>query len=659
MGNSSGVLASGIGLASRFGVAAVYALLCLRACKICFHAMQQNGYRVWGTSYFRALGRMGLRMTFALTLTGAVCGAISLRLPRIGLLLAAAGCALSLFCERGVAGKTPLVYTNRIKRTAVLLYVLLTAIGSVSGGYAAFVPMFLPFLVFVSFTLLLPVEAGVRKRFLKRCSARLEKYGTKVIGITGSAGKTGVKRILTDMLAKKYRVLATPESYNTPMGVAKTVNELLTPEIEYLIVEMGARNPGDIRELCELTRPTAGIVTAVFEQHMETFGSIDNVTNTKFELPEYLAGRGFCVLNGDNERIRNRLLEMISYGDDMTVREHASTVASADVSGVAFENCAEAEAAGSVCNGEKNVRRTDGGALEESDNGECFRKEECGTEYGESEGEECCGIRGEEEGGAEYGGMSGKEECGAERCGMNGEEEGGAAWNEEEREGRSFFGEPLCSLYTVGSRTPRADFRLKEASCDAEGSLLTLGILGKEYRVRTALLGRHQWNNILTAAYTALLLGVAPSDVVEAIGELKAVPHRLEVVSKGKITVLDDSYNANPEGARYALECLSLFEGRRIVVTPGLIEEGAYTQRLNRELGRTAARYCEIAFFIGRNADCLREGAEEYRAQTGDYRCAVFTADNLKKASEALSEKLRYGDVVLFENDLPDCYEKT
>ena len=641
MWDSIGVLAWGIELAPWFGgAAAVYALLCLRVCKVYLHAMQQNGYQVLQRSYFRVIGRMGLWTTLALTFTGIVCGVISMFLPWTGLALSAAGCALCLLCERRVAGKTPLVYTNRIRRTAVLLYALLLALCWLAGQYAAFMPLLLPYLVWAAFALLLPVEAAIRKRFLNRCTARLRKYGTKVIGVTGSAGKTGVKRILAEMLAKKYRVLATPKSYNTPMGVAKTVNEQLTPEIEYLIVEMGARHPGDIRELCELTRPTAGIVTAVFEQHMETFGSIENVTSTKFELPEYLADRGFCVLNGDNANIRNRLREMASDGNDRKARDSAESVVQPDASKSQIGRRSDQEQAASGSGREPEKCRADGCAVEEPGYGGCTGgegKEKCSAES--------VGRGSEEERSAGCFGKKSKEKCSAECTG-------------EEREERSFSGEPLCSLYAVGCMTPRADFRLKEASCDADGSLLTLEILGKEYRVRTALLGRHQWNNILLAAYTALLLGVEPDDVAAAIGELKAAPHRLEVVSKGKITVLDDSYNANPEGARCALECLSLFEGRRIVVTPGLVEEGARTQQLNRELGQAAAQYCDIAFFVGRNAAYLQEGAEEYQMQTEDRRCSVYTVDNLKRASEALAGKIQFGDVVLFENDLPDIYEK-
>ena len=577
-------LASGFAIAPWFAaIAAVLALLYLRACKLFFHVMQQSGYDLQ-RAYFRVIGRMGLRLTLALTFTGAAAGIVSLFFPWCGLAAGALGCGLCLLCERKAAGKTPLVCTNRIRRTAALLYALLFALCWAAGHHAAFLPLFLPVLVWTAFALMQPVEAVIRRRFLQRCSQKLNRCKTKVIGVTGSAGKTGVKRILAHMLSKKYRVLATPKSYNTPLGVARTVNEQLTSDIEYLVVEMGARHRGDILELCRLTEPVAGIVTSVFEQHMETFGTLECVTDTKFELPEYLlSGRGFCVLNGDNPAIRRRLDEMRGLAGEASAGEEPKK------------------------SGVTGSERAADGRTGEGDDRNGPARESCEP----------------------HGGETSRTEEGA-----------------------------LCSLYAVGSQTPRPDFRLRSASCDAEGSLLTLEILGREYRVSTALLGRHQWNNILVAAYTALLLGVEAGQVVEAISELKAAPHRLEIVSRGNITVLDDSYNANPEGARCAFECLSLFEGRHVAVTPGLVEEGSRTAQLNRELGENAARYCDVAILVGRNAPYMEEGAVDYQRQTDDRKCRLICVENLKEASQTLAELIRFGDVVLFENDLPDLYEK-
>ena len=94
-----------------------------------------------------------------------------------------------------------------------------------------------------------------------------------MIGITGSYGKTSAKNFLHALLSVKYNVLMTPESYNTTMGVVRTIREQLRPSHQIFIAEMGAKNPGDIREICDLVRPRYGMITSIGEQHLETFGT--------------------------------------------------------------------------------------------------------------------------------------------------------------------------------------------------------------------------------------------------------------------------------------------------------------------------------------------------------------------------------------------------
>ena len=128
--------------------------------------------------------------------------------------------------------------------------------------------------------------------------------GLTVIGITGSYGKTSTKNFLHSLLSVKYNVLMTPESYNTTMGVVRTVRERLRPTHQVFIVEMGAKNPGDIREICDLVRPKYGMITSIGEQHLETFKTLDNIIKTKFELADAIPRRD-CLLNLDNRYIRD------------------------------------------------------------------------------------------------------------------------------------------------------------------------------------------------------------------------------------------------------------------------------------------------------------------------------------------------------------------
>lgn len=125
----------------------------------------------------------------------------------------------------------------------------------------------------------------------------------KVIGITGSYGKTSTKHYLNRILSEQFEVLMTPGSYNTTLGVIRTIREMMKPYTEIFICEMGAKNIGDIRDICELVHPTIGIVTAVGPQHLESFKTIENVRRTKFELIDSLPADGLAVVNDDFEPI--------------------------------------------------------------------------------------------------------------------------------------------------------------------------------------------------------------------------------------------------------------------------------------------------------------------------------------------------------------------
>lgn len=179
-----------------------------------------------------------------------------------------------------------------------------------------------------------PVENRIAAGFVADARRRLAAHpDLLVIGITGSYGKTSVKNFLAALLAVKYNVLMTPGSYNTTMGVVRTVREMLRPTHQVFIAEMGAKQPGDIREICELVSPRYGILTSIGEQHLETFGSIDAIVQTKFELADAIGPDGAVFLNYDNDYIRSRAVAAptvtyAAYGQadytasDMTVDNH-------------------------------------------------------------------------------------------------------------------------------------------------------------------------------------------------------------------------------------------------------------------------------------------------------------------------------------------------
>ena len=127
---------------------------------------------------------------------------------------------------------------------------------------------------------------------------RLSMAG-RVVGITGSTGKTSVKDLTAAILATRFRTAASPKSFNTEVGVPLTL--LGAPQdAEVVVCEMGSRGPGHIAALCEVARPDVGVVTNVGVAHMEMFGSPQGVAEAKAELVEALPGSGVAVLNADD-----------------------------------------------------------------------------------------------------------------------------------------------------------------------------------------------------------------------------------------------------------------------------------------------------------------------------------------------------------------------
>ncbi|MEE0928301.1 MAG: UDP-N-acetylmuramoyl-tripeptide--D-alanyl-D-alanine ligase [Acutalibacteraceae bacterium] len=233
-----------------------------------------------------------------------------------------------------------LVYTARIKRTFAfsgVFVALLAAAAYFTAGLVrdillcclVLLVIFPELLCFISLFALKPCEKLIARHYIEDAKRILRSaFDLKVIGITGSYGKTGTKYILTRILSEKYNVLCTPESFNTPMGVVRTIREKMRADTEIFVCEMGAKNVGDIKEICDIVHPDMGLITSVGPQHLETFKSIDNVFKTKFELFDAVSKKGGKVYaNGDNEIIRERADDaVVLYGGDSTLSFRAENV---------------------------------------------------------------------------------------------------------------------------------------------------------------------------------------------------------------------------------------------------------------------------------------------------------------------------------------------
>ncbi len=214
----------------------------------------------------------------------------------------------------------PLVFTGRVKRlycTAVLLLLMLIALCALLCKTPVGEPLLLFSFMLTSVTPILtvltkiinsPLENLIGRHYINDAKRILKSYASlKVIGVTGSYGKTTTKFILNRILSERFNTVCTPQSFNTPMGVVRTVREKLKPQTEIFICEMGAKKTGDIKEICDIVNPDFGIITSVGEQHLDTFKTVDNVFKTKFELYDAVIRKGgVCLANAESEGISSR-----------------------------------------------------------------------------------------------------------------------------------------------------------------------------------------------------------------------------------------------------------------------------------------------------------------------------------------------------------------
>jgi UDP-N-acetylmuramoyl-tripeptide--D-alanyl-D-alanine ligase len=218
--------------------------------------------------------------------------------------------------------KKKLVFTHRVMRMCATAAVITVGvmIGVLFAPVAAralicvILALSVNYLPMIANLINTPIEKGIQRHYIndaKRIIASLPNLIT--VGITGSYGKTSAKFFLAKMLQSRYNTLMTPESYNTTMGVVKTVRTGLTAAHEIFVCEMGAKKLGEIKEICDIVQPKFGLLTSIGPQHLETFGSIENVTATKFELIDSLPAGGTAILNFSNPHILGHTLR-----DDIT-----------------------------------------------------------------------------------------------------------------------------------------------------------------------------------------------------------------------------------------------------------------------------------------------------------------------------------------------------
>lgn len=356
----------------------------------------------------------------------------------------------------------------------------------------------------------------------------------RIIGITGSYGKTSTKEILYHLLSAKYKVIKTPENFNTPLGIAKTI---LTNNLnaDYLIAEMGAYKIGDIKYMCDLYKPRYGILTAIGPQHLERFGNIENIAKAKSELFNSFKNEGIAVTDADNKyclEIAKNPPELVSMFTLNTKFNHADKY-------------------------------------------------------------------------------------------------------------RMIFVDKIKAGPTG------TDFRVKD---------------NNYYDFHTKLLGEHNVRNIMAAALIAKYLLIDWNTIIKRVAELNFIPHRLEIINgANNTTVLDDTYNANPDSVKEALKVLASFTApRKIVVTPGMVELGVKQNEENETYGKEIAQTADYLLIVGNtNSTALKRGFLSSRSKSDDTpvnHTRVIECRDLSDATRKLSDIIIPGSVILFSNDLPDQY---
>ena len=312
------------------------------------HMYQLNGYqRLSYTNYLRANRRENWSAKRIVPTLMIMVGGSGLLFDRLWWLMVL-GMGLFVLINRPPKAKKPLVYTPRVKRmlvTAGILLVLwnvltvtalvLSFIGIWFGGklagalfvlctglYVLRIPaqiLLQPWLVMLYSAVNSPMEKAINQHYYNEADRILQDSpNLKIVGITGSYGKTSVKYFLNQLLSVKYNVYMTPGNYNTTLGVIRAVREGLRPTHEIFLCEMGARHVGDIAEICQLAHPDLAIITSIGPQHLETFGSVENIVKTKLELADAVKGRGPVFLNFDSALIAQHAYDqdVVTYGQN-------------------------------------------------------------------------------------------------------------------------------------------------------------------------------------------------------------------------------------------------------------------------------------------------------------------------------------------------------
>jgi UDP-N-acetylmuramoyl-tripeptide--D-alanyl-D-alanine ligase len=308
------------GLAALLSVLTVATALALTWARIIhlLHMLQLEEYDTRRFIHWAVLhvGRLAANpMLDLLGLFGIV--GLFLRLESTSSIIIACGLSIAaglagLMWERRLGARSPvkkaLVMTPRARRLLVCTAILSvgTCIALLVGwtglvlAVAWLLPIAAPVVLIAGRTIMEPIEAWIRDWYVRDARRILAGFAPTVVGITGSYGKTSTKFFTAHLLESRYRVLMTPESYNTAMGICRVIREQLGPEHEVFVVELAENERGGFRHLLSLVPCSVSIVTSVGLQHLEEFGSEAAIRRVMQGFVSMPGSGPTVVLNGDD-----------------------------------------------------------------------------------------------------------------------------------------------------------------------------------------------------------------------------------------------------------------------------------------------------------------------------------------------------------------------
>lgn len=355
--------------------------------------------------------------------------------------------------------------------------------------------------------LLFPYESLVRLFYIKSAQKKIKMNpNLKIIGITGSFGKTSFKNYLYALLNEKYMVVKSPGSVNTCMGICKFINESLSPYDEYMILEYGVDEKKGMDRLLKIVRPHIAVITAIGEMHLTTFKSIENIKNEKLKLAY-----------GSLDRI-------VFYNSDslMTKKDFSS-----------------------------------------------------------------------------------------------------------------------LTSFSYSSKD------ISDVTISLEGTKCLYG----DIIIKTKLFGKLQLLNLIGAIEVAKYLDVSNDKISLGISKIRPVQHRLSLEKRGRIYVLDDSYNGNFQGILESIRVLKSLEGKKAIITPGMIEIGDKYYDINFAIGKELVGI-DCIYLVGNDPKPLKEG---YLSNGGDER-KIKICDSFVMSYHLLTkERIK---ILLIANDTPKEYLK-